>query len=106
MRPRFLMPLVLVLKHTNLTKVNVFQYNLILMIGFEILCLLIAGESMEVDSEGAAKAAFPPVKREKLSDGTEVRKVPVPSNRYTPLKVRFALLHWMNQVHRLLNFHG
>lgn len=32
------------------------------------------------------KPAFPPIKREKLSDGTEVRKVPVPSHRYTPLK--------------------
>ena len=33
-----------------------------------------------------AKAAFPPIKREKLADGSEVRKIPVPSHRYTPLK--------------------
>jgi len=32
------------------------------------------------------KPAFPPIKREKLSDGTEIRKIPVPSHRYTPLK--------------------
>merc|ERR1719330_1884460 len=33
-----------------------------------------------------AKPAFPPIKREKLADGSEVRKIPVPSHRYTPLK--------------------
>ena len=33
-----------------------------------------------------AKAAFPPIKREKLADGSEVRKIPVPSHRYTPVK--------------------
>merc|ERR1712121_498304 len=32
------------------------------------------------------KPAFPPIKREKLSDGTEIRKIPVPSHRYSPLK--------------------
>eukprot|EP00088_Acartia_fossae_P067295 TRINITY_DN8394_c1_g1_i1.p1 TRINITY_DN8394_c1_g1~~TRINITY_DN8394_c1_g1_i1.p1 ORF type:complete len:255 (-),score=54.92 TRINITY_DN8394_c1_g1_i1:97-819(-) len=32
------------------------------------------------------KPAFPPLKKEKLSDGTEIRKVPVPSHRYSPLK--------------------
>ena len=44
---------------------------------------------MEVTEDGTkveTKSAFPPVKREKLSDGTEVRKVPVPSHRYSPLK--------------------
>merc|ERR1711983_673987 len=33
-----------------------------------------------------SKPAFPPIKREKLADGTEVRKIPVPSHRYSPLK--------------------
>merc|ERR1712055_902921 len=33
-----------------------------------------------------AKPAFPPIKREKLADGSEVRKIPVPSHRYSPLK--------------------
>merc|ERR1712173_220611 len=33
-----------------------------------------------------AKPAFPPIKKEKLADGTEVRKIPVPSHRYSPLK--------------------
>merc|ERR1712083_967407 len=32
------------------------------------------------------RPAFPPIKREKLADGSEVRKIPVPSHRYTPLK--------------------
>ena len=33
-----------------------------------------------------AKAAFPPIKREKLADGCDVRKIPVPRHRYSPLK--------------------
>jgi len=33
-----------------------------------------------------AKPAFPPIKKEKLADGSEVRKIPVPSHRYSPLK--------------------
>jgi len=32
------------------------------------------------------KPAFPPLKKEKLADGTEVRKVTVPKHRYAPLK--------------------
>ena len=55
------------------------------------------GERMEVESSGVEssssdvlpnlkKSAFPPIKKEKLSDGTEVRKIPVPSHRYSPLK--------------------
>nr|AQS22693.1 RNA-binding protein pno1 [Pseudodiaptomus poplesia] len=32
------------------------------------------------------KPAFPPIKKEKLADGTEIRKVPVPQHRYAPLK--------------------
>merc|ERR1712107_771058 len=35
---------------------------------------------------GPLKPAFPPIKKEKLADGSEVRKIPVPSHRYTPLK--------------------
>merc|ERR1712096_7034 len=33
-----------------------------------------------------ARPAFPPIKKERLADGSQVRKVPVPSHRYTPLK--------------------
>ena len=51
-------------------------------------------ESSGVESSASAdallpklvKPAFPPIKKEKLSDGTEIRKIPVPSHRYTPLK--------------------
>merc|ERR1712080_457274 len=32
------------------------------------------------------RPSFPPIKKEKLADGSEGRKVPVPSHRYTPLK--------------------
>jgi RNA-binding protein PNO1 len=32
------------------------------------------------------RPSFPPIKKEKLADGTEVRKIPVPSHRYSPLK--------------------
>jgi len=32
------------------------------------------------------RPAFPPIKKERLADGSEVRKIPVPSHRYTPLK--------------------
>merc|ERR1712142_627921 len=39
-----------------------------------------------------AKPAFPPLKKEKLSDGTEVRKVPVPQHRYSPLKENWMKL--------------
>merc|ERR1712191_34273 len=43
--------------------------------------------AMEVEiPETIKRPSFPPVKKEKLSDGTEVRKVPVPSHRYSPLK--------------------
>ena len=55
------------------------------------------GERMETESSGVESStsdvlskvqrpAFPPIKKEKLSDGTEVRKIPVPSHRYSPLK--------------------
>merc|ERR1712079_121233 len=43
-------------------------------------------ETMEVSILPKAKAAFPPIKREKLADGCEVRKFPVPRHRYSPLK--------------------
>nr|ACO10927.1 RNA-binding protein pno1 [Caligus rogercresseyi] len=40
----------------------------------------------EESSKETQKSIVPPVKREKLSNGLEVRKVPVPNHRYTPLK--------------------
>jgi len=40
----------------------------------------------EDETEKVLRPAFPPMKKEKLADGTEVRKIPVPSHRYTPLK--------------------
>merc|ERR1719167_1028114 len=36
------------------------------------------------------KPTFAPLKKEKLADGTEIRKVPVPQHRYSPLKE-----HWL-----------
>merc|ERR1712137_1117144 len=43
--------------------------------------------AMDVEiPETIKRPAFPPVKKEKLSNGTEVRKISVPSHRYTPLK--------------------
>ncbi|XP_037072391.1 RNA-binding protein pno1-like isoform X1 [Pollicipes pollicipes] len=40
----------------------------------------------EAASATAGRPYFPPVKREKLQNGVEVRKIPVPAHRYTPLK--------------------
>jgi len=48
-----------------------------------------SGVSDLESTSGAAtplRPAFPPIKKEKLADGSEVRKIPVPSHRYTPLK--------------------
>lgn len=43
--------------------------------------------AMDVEiPETIKRPAFPPVKKEKLSNGTEVRKISVPSHRYSPLK--------------------
>lgn len=46
------------------------------------------GEAMEIVSDSVAveRPSFPPVKREKLSDGLEMRKISVPAHRYSPLK--------------------
>nr|CAG4650462.1 EOG090X0D0V [Sida crystallina] len=45
---------------------------------------------MEVEAGGsssvAARPIFPPIKKEKLADGIEVRKIAVPAHRYSPLK--------------------
>jgi len=38
------------------------------------------------------KPSFPPLKKEKLSDGSEMRKVPVPQHRYSPLKENWMKL--------------
>jgi len=55
-----------------------------------------AGTSMEIGTEDetttVARPAFPPVKREKLANGTELRKIPVPSHRYSPLKENWMKL--------------
>eukprot|EP00088_Acartia_fossae_P045077 TRINITY_DN4819_c0_g1_i7.p1 TRINITY_DN4819_c0_g1~~TRINITY_DN4819_c0_g1_i7.p1 ORF type:complete len:246 (+),score=50.78 TRINITY_DN4819_c0_g1_i7:53-790(+) len=52
-----------------------------------------AGDSSEVMEDVSTeqmdtllKPAFPPLKKEKLADNTEIRKVPVPRHRYSPLK--------------------
>lgn len=37
-------------------------------------------------SAPVTRPSFPPIKKEKLADGSEVRKIPVPSHRYSPLK--------------------
>ena len=43
-------------------------------------------------AEPVQRPAFPPVKREKLADGTEVRKIAVPAHRYSPLKENWMKL--------------
>ena len=44
------------------------------------------GTLMETDVQAVNRPSFPPVKREKLADGVEIRKITVPSHRYSPLK--------------------
>jgi len=51
------------------------------------------GKIVNMDEDGQVlqmdkilKPAFPPLKKEKLKDGTEMRKVTVPRHRYAPLK--------------------
>lgn len=46
------------------------------------------GEAMDIASEPVVveRPSFPPIKREKLSDGSELRKISVPAHRYSPLK--------------------
>ena len=52
-------------------------------------------EEMELDEEvSVKKPSFPPISREKLkSDKTELRKVPIPPHRYTPLKESWMKLY-------------
>ena len=51
---------------------------------------------MELDSasgiEGIKKTPFPPVKKERKSN-VEIRKIPIPSNRYTPLKENWMKIY-------------
>ncbi|XP_077999435.1 RNA-binding protein PNO1-like [Glandiceps talaboti] len=46
------------------------------------------GESMETESKSVKRPSFPPLSGDKLSieGSTEIRKISVPANRYTPLK--------------------
>nr|SVE73808.1 EOG090X0D0V [Daphnia atkinsoni] len=49
--------------------------------------------SMELTVETAvSRPAFPPVKREKLDSGIEIRKIAVPAHRYSPLKENWMKL--------------
>lgn len=49
--------------------------------------------SMEVSEETAVdRPAFPPIKREKLENGVEIRKISVPAHRYSPLKENWMKL--------------
>lgn len=49
--------------------------------------------SMEVSEETVVnRPAFPPIKREKLDNGTEIRKISVPAHRYSPLKENWMKL--------------
>jgi RNA-binding protein PNO1 len=44
---------------------------------------------METETSCSAESArpiFPPIKKEKLANGIEIRKIPVPAHRYSPLK--------------------
>lgn len=45
-----------------------------------------AGDSSSMEVEAPARPSFPPVKREKLANGIEIRKIAVPAHRYSPLK--------------------
>jgi RNA-binding protein PNO1 len=38
------------------------------------------------------RPAFPPIKREKLENGVEIRKISVPAHRYSPLKENWMKL--------------
>jgi len=40
-------------------------------------------------STPTCRPSFPPIKKEKLADGSEIRKIPVPSHRYSPLKEKW-----------------
>ena len=49
--------------------------------------------SMEVSEETVGnRPAFPPIKREKLENGVEIRKISVPAHRYSPLKENWMKL--------------
>nr|CAG4638720.1 EOG090X0D0V [Cyclestheria hislopi] len=41
---------------------------------------------MDIETTQFKRPTFPPVKREKLASGIEIRKITIPSHRYTPLK--------------------
>nr|CAG4642020.1 EOG090X0D0V [Eurycercus lamellatus] len=53
-----------------------------------------SSSAMEVETDDVQliRPAFPPVKREKLGNGTEMRKIAVPSHRYSPLKENWMKL--------------
>lgn len=52
-------------------------------------------EAMEMDEEVTfKKPSFPPISKEKLKSGkTELRKIPIPPHRYTPLKESWMKLY-------------
>ena len=50
-----------------------------------------AGGEMQVDKI-VERPVFPPVKREKLAEGSEMRKIAVPAHRYSPLKENWMKL--------------
>lgn len=49
--------------------------------------------SMDVSEDVVVnRPSFPPVKREKLDSGAEIRKISVPAHRYSPLKENWMKL--------------
>ena len=49
--------------------------------------------SIEMSEETVVnRPAFPPIKREKLENGVEIRKISVPAHRYSPLKENWMKL--------------
>lgn len=52
-------------------------------------------EAMEMDDDVTSKKpSFPPISKEKLKSGkTELRKIPIPPHRYTPLKESWMKLY-------------
>ncbi|XP_054714150.1 RNA-binding protein pno1-like [Uloborus diversus] len=59
--------------------------------------------SMEVDSAKADRPYFPPAKRALLAGSEEMRKIPVPQNRYGPLKENWMKIFTTVVQHLNLN---
>lgn len=55
----------------------------------------VSSQKMQIEDSAAddnSRPAYPPVKREKLDNKVEIRKVSVPAHRYSPLKENWMKL--------------